>query len=378
MIIHKIPFNMNSLHIKNYKNLEDLQISKLGRVNLIAGENNVGKSSLLEAISIHQSGGSLEWLKRLLEFRGEATDKYVENHLRKEMDSFLSFLPNYDDEHKLELPIILSDTKQNVEIRFVYYTETQVVENGYEGVIRTVIENYNPNSYNDNTGLGLEIATSFGQKILYTFNGAVPRLQTELLRKIQYVRMGDLNTINNPSLFDKLALTPLQKEVVKALQIIESGIADLNFLKDDRRRSRFTRERNENTDERVPYVVFEGESKPRRLSSMGDGINRILTIILAMLNAKDGVLLIDEFENGLHYSVQQKLWKVIFSLSASLNIQVFVTTHSRDAIRAFVAENTKNDGAFIRLERRKDKVVAVTYDNNEDLDLVLEQNIEIR
>ena len=88
--------------------------------------------------------------------------------------------------------------------------------------------------------------------------------------------------------------------------------------------------------------------------------------------------MIDEFENGLHYSVQQKLWKVIFNLSASLNIQVFVTTHSRDAIRAFAAENTKNDGAFIRLERRKDKVVAVTYDNNEDLDLVLEQNIEIR
>lgn len=370
---------MNSLHIKNYKNLEDLQISKLGRVNLIAGENNVGKSSLLEAISIHQSGGSLEWLKRLLEFRGEAADEYVENHLRKEMDSFLSFLPNYDDEHKLDLPIVLSDMKQNVEIRFVYYTETKVVENGYEGVIRTVIVDYNPKSYYDNVALGLEIATSFGQKILYAFNGVVPRLQTELLRKIQYVRMGDLNTINNPSLFDKLALTPLQKEVVKALQIIESGIADLNFLKDDRRRSRlFVREWNIDVDERVPYVVLEGESKPRRLSSMGDGINRILTIILSMLNAKDGVLLIDEFENGLHYSVQQKLWKVIFNLSASLNIQVFVTTHSRDAIRAFAAENTKNDGAFIRLERRKDKIVAVTYDNNEDLDLVLEQNIEIR
>lgn len=367
---------MNSLRIMNYKNLEDLQIGKLGRVNLIAGENNVGKSSLLEAISILQSGGSLEWLKRLLEFRGEATDKYVENHLQKEMDSFLSFLPNYDDEHKLELPIILSDMKQNVEIRFVYFAEMQVTENGFERTVRTVIENDNLDSYNDNMGSGLEIATSFGQKILYTFNGTVPRLQTELLRKIQYVRMGDINTINNPSLFDKLALTPLQKEVVKALQIIESGIADLNFLKDDRHRSRLPRDRNE--DERVPYVVFEGESKPRRLSSMGDGINRILTIILAMLNAKDGVLLIDEFENGLHYSVQQKLWKVIFNLAASLNIQVFVTTHSRDAIRAFAAENIKNDGTFIRLERRKNKVVAVTYDNNEDLDLVLEQNIEIR
>ena len=79
---------MNSLYIKNYKNTESLQIDKLGRVNLIAGENNVGKSSLLEAVSILQSGGSLEWLMQLLEFRGESTDRYVENHQRKELDSF--------------------------------------------------------------------------------------------------------------------------------------------------------------------------------------------------------------------------------------------------------------------------------------------------
>lgn len=367
---------MNSLYIKNYKNLESLQIDKLGRVNLIAGENNVGKSSLLEAVSILQSGGSLEWLMQLLEFRGESTDRYVENHQRKELDSFLSFVPNYDNEYKFELPIMLSDMECKVEIRFVYFTEMQVTEGGFDRTVRTVVENYDPSSYYENIGLGLEITPSLGQKILYTFNGSVPRSQMDLLNKVQYVRMGDINTINNPSLFDKLALTPLQKEVVKALQIIEQRIVDLNFLKDDRRRNRLSRERNE--DERVPYVVFEGESKPRRLSSMGDGINRILTIILAMLNTKEGVLLIDEFENGLHYSVQQKLWKVIFSLSRMLNIQVFVTTHSRDAIRAFVAENIENDGTFIRLERRKSKVVAVTYDNKEDLELVLEQDIEIR
>lgn len=367
---------MNSLYIKNYKNLESLQIDKLGRVNLIAGENNVGKSSLLEAVSILQSGGSFEWLKRLLEFRGEAADRYMEK--RKEMDSFLSFVPNYDDKHKFELPIILSDMEQEVKIRFVYYTEMQITENGIDRTIRSVIENYDPNNYYDDLGFGLEIVPSLGQRVLYTFNGVVPHMQMELLNKVQYVRMGDVNTRNNPSLFDKLALTPLQKEVVKALQIIETGITDLNFLKDDRRRNRFSRERNDDNDERVPYIAIEGEKTPRRLSSMGDGVNRILTIILAMLNAKGGVLLIDEFENGLHYSVQQKLWKVIFNLSRSLDIQVFVTTHSRDAIRAFVAENIENDGTFIRLERRKNKVVAVTYDNKEDLELVLEQDIEIR
>ena len=112
VIIHKSQFNMNRLHIKNFKNLEDLQIDKLGRVNLIAGENNVGKSSLLEAISIFQSGGSLEWLKQLLVFRGESVDSGVENRIQKEMESFLSFIPNYDDSHKFDIPILLSDGVQ--------------------------------------------------------------------------------------------------------------------------------------------------------------------------------------------------------------------------------------------------------------------------
>lgn len=371
VLIHKNPFNMNSLHIQNYKNLEDLQLDKLGCVNLIAGENNVGKSSLLEAISIFQSGGSLEWMKRLLEFRGELVDTGVEDRMQKEMDSFLSFIPNYDDDHKFELPIVISDMDQEVKIRFVHFTETRIIEEDSEQIIRTVIEDYNPDSNYENLFFGIEIASSFGKKVLY--RGVVVGSQKQNGRIMQYVRMGDINTLNNPSLFDRLALTPLQKEVVKALRIIEPRIEDLNFLKDDRRRDRFTPQ-----DRRVPYVLFEGEVKPRRLSSMGDGINRVLTIVLVMLNTKDGVLLIDEFENGLHYSVQQKLWKVIFSLSKSLNIQVFVTTHSRDAIRTFAVENVASDGVFVRLERRKDKVVAVTYDNKGDLELVLEQEIEIR
>lgn len=373
MIIHKSQFNMNSLHIKNYKNLEDLRIDKLGRVNLISGENNVGKSSLLEAISILQSDGHPEWLKRLLAFRGESVDLDVDDRIQKEMESFLSFIPNYDELRKYELPIIITGQEQKVTVRFVRFTEMLQTENGFGRTVRTVIEDYNPYQFYDNLGSGLEITTQSGQKVLYIFGGVVSRSQADSVKSLQYVRMSDMNTINNPSLFDKLALTPLQTEVVEALRIIENGIVGLNYLKDDRHKAGIA-----NGDGRVPYIALEGEKKPRRLSSMGDGINRILTIILAMLNAKDGILLIDEFENGLHYSVQQKLWKVIFALSQSLHVQVFVTTHSRDAIRAFSLENGNNDGVFIRLERRKGQVVAVTYNSNEDLELVLEQDIEIR
>lgn len=65
---------MKSIVIKNYKNIKDLSIDSLAPVNLIVGRNNVGKSTLLEAISIYAAGGNIEWLKELLEFRGESVE----------------------------------------------------------------------------------------------------------------------------------------------------------------------------------------------------------------------------------------------------------------------------------------------------------------
>ena len=69
---------------------------------------------------------------------------------------------------------------------------------------------------------------------------------------------------------------------------------------------------------------------PVPLGSMGDGMLRVLQIILKVFSAQGGFLLIDEFENGLHYSVQEKIWALIFKLAEQLNIQVFATTHSWD------------------------------------------------
>ena len=62
---------MKSLYIKNYKNIRELSIDSLARVNLIVGCNNVGKSTLLEAVSIYLANGNDEWLKTILDFRGE-------------------------------------------------------------------------------------------------------------------------------------------------------------------------------------------------------------------------------------------------------------------------------------------------------------------
>ncbi len=114
---------------------------------------------------------------------------------------------------------------------------------------------------------------------------------------------------------------------------------------------------------------------------MGDGMNRILTIILALVNSQDGYLLIDEFENGLHYTVQEDLWKMIFNLANKLNVQVFATTHSDDCIHAFESvmnsEGNKSEGQYLRLDNIDGQIIPTLY-SSEELDTAADHQIEVR
>lgn len=112
------------------------------------------------------------------------------------------------------------------------------------------------------------------------------------------------------------------------------------------------------------------------MSSMGDGINRILTVILALVNCKGGVFLLDEFETGLHYTVQTQLWRVIFMLSEKLNVQVFATSHSHDCINSFIAVN--RGGQIIRLDNRGGEIVAVNYSDDKEMEFIAQNGVEIR
>ena len=62
---------MKSLYIRNFKNIRELTINRLAKVNLIVGKNSVGKSTLLEALSVYLTQGSDKWLRELLDNRGE-------------------------------------------------------------------------------------------------------------------------------------------------------------------------------------------------------------------------------------------------------------------------------------------------------------------
>ena len=160
-------------------------------------------------------------------------------------------------------------------------------------------------------------------------------------------------------------------DVLTSLCIIAPGVEGYSFVGDPESRIGLGR---------VPIVRIKDIDEPLPLRSLGDGVQRILGIALALVNATDGILLIDEIENGIHYSVQPELWQLIFQLARRLNVQVFATTHSWDCIEGFqkaAQEDKQEDGMLIRLSLKKDEVVATLFDERK-LGIATREQIEVR
>lgn len=130
-------------------------------------------------------------------------------------------------------------------------------------------------------------------------------------------------------------------------------------------------------------VRLKGEPKPLPLNSLGDGAQRMLLLAVALVSAQDKLLLLDEIEAGLHYSVIEKLWETIFEYAKKLNVQVFSTTHSSDAVKTFLYAMGKSkngdEGAYFRMQRNRssEQIEVIAYDA-ERLESALESNLETR
>ena len=117
---------------------------------------------------------------------------------------------------------------------------------------------------------------------------------------------------------------------------------------------------------------------------MGGGFARLMELTLAFAEVKDGSILIDEIENGLHHAVLQSVWERISHLSRRFNVQVFATTHSYECIaaahEAFKHAELDDDFSLIRLQRnrRTGRIECIAYDDKDALDYAMEYEREVR
>ncbi len=349
---------LNSLEIRRFRAFDHLQIERLGRVNLIVGKNNVGKTCLLEAIQLYARSGSPALIAELLGSRDE---------------SRLSNL----DAVAINFPDLLPGLKY---LFFGRREITNFLETIQIGPVNTpdktlTITIGGFSSYNTVDDQGPRFSIHMGKKQLVNFSlssSTYPRLPLTELRGTTCVSVqaGGLSRGQIGELWDGIALTNLEKEILAALQLIAPGTEGINLVGDLASKIR----------ERISIVKIMDIDEPLPLRSLGDGMQRIFGIALALVNAKDGMLLIDEFENGIHYTVQTDLWRLIFQVARRLNVQVFATTHSWDCIEAFqkaAQEDTQSEGVLIRLESKKGKIVATLFDEQE-LGIATREQIEVR
>ena len=151
-------------------------------------------------------------------------------------------------------------------------------------------------------------------------------------------------------------------------------------------------------------VRLEGEDSPVPLNGLGGGLVHVFHLAVALeysLLARDNrqaslfgegenvsegepsrLLLIDEIENGVHYTIHPTLWRAVFRLAREHNVQVFATTHSLDCLTGFaraVAESKENDGLAIRLEKVEgEEQTGTVIIDREDLPIVVRDSIEVR
>ncbi len=360
---------LNSLEIRNFRAFHDLKIEHLGRVNLIVGKNNVGKTSLLEALQLYAHKDSTPtFIWDIMRTRHEIRQPLAN---MRDMLAALKFLfyGRKDIRPGLE-PIKIGPMNRSGETLSIA-VDWSVLEILADG--RKNVRPLQPGEDYIADNLLPRFVIVVGNALVnYPIDPSVPesiiRLNTNEIPSV-FTSANGLSNQRLTELWDGIALTNLEDDVLAALRLIAPGVKGLNFVSTPLSGS-----------ERIPVVRIADIDEPLPLYSLGDGMLRALGIALALVNAKDGLLLIDEFENGLYYAIQPDLWRFIFQVARRLNVQVFATTHSWDCIEAFqkaMRADQQEDGLLIRLESKKGEIVATLYDKRE-LGIATRERIEVR
>ena len=342
---------LDSLLIENFRLIRHLKIPTLARVNLLVGKNSVGKSTILEALRLFTQRNH-ETIWAILEAREEGENS---PHTAERKIQSLRYLFHNRPNLYQQIPddLAISSSVDWLKVQFEFENDMGISDLEpipYQSSPRLVIR------YNDRT-----VAIDQFDINRPVLNHASP------LHAI-FVSATSLDEQLVKQLWGRIALTPRKQVVIEALQTIMADVEDLGIINNP-----------ELGETELTAVKLRHTETPIPLRSLGEGATRLFAIILALVNSANGLLLIDEIESGLHYSVQHALWQIIFDQAHKLNVQVFATTHSNDCIRTFQEIANRHDevGLLIRLERRQGDIVAVALDE-EALSVATEQAIEVR
>ena len=389
VIAHKL--HLASLTIQGFRGVNELTIPRLGQVTLLAGMNGVGKTTVLDALQVYAARGQYAALTSLFRRREEssvATDEDNDSisvpdwrslFYRRKIDKGASISIGPIDGSKLVVkPTDLregqGDFFSHMFLEFQEDTPFHAIQVEF-AQHRQVLPWVVPFEETDSTsGYGLAYARltrelrRFAESNRFPGSGTLPPIV-----RCESLGPGVVGNADLVRFWDSVALTDDEELAVDALRLIfGDSVQRVAIVGDDGFAGRRIGRR--------AVVRLKSQTHPVPLKSLGDGAVRLFGVALALANSKDGFLLIDEAENGIHHSVQIDFWRMILETARQNNVQVVATTHSWDCIRGFahaVNEVEGADGLLVRLEKEEAVLRPIEY-SRADLRVVAEQGIEVR
>ena len=276
---------IKEIEIKNFKCFNDFKAEGFGRVNLIGGKNNVGKTAFMEAIYVNVSSHNIEALYSSIFFN---------SFIRKRLE-YISKAITMEDKKKFLEKINFYSSISNIRL-CKFEVSNKDGEKSYNFLIDSDEKIVNINSFSYDLMLIKDIEFLYSQGVS----------NNKLKRFYEVVQIKDKEEV-----------------LFTYINEFDSNILNFKIIGGDK-----------------PQCKIE-EGIYRDIDEFGDGLKHYISIICSLYACENGYLFIDEIDNGIHYTQLDKLWEIILTISKEQNVQVFATTHSKECIESYARMTKK-------------------------------------
>lgn len=367
-----------TIDIKAYRGLKNITLQNLSRVNILVGENNTGKTSILEAIQLLRDPEVVDNVLSIAKKR-QPRNIMVQSANLIPFDEFLYSFPVQGEQK--DIVIYATDyelKKWHIElcgtIKKEIYDKEDLSESeqrrydlycGEDGEISVISGNF------------LYISENLTSENSYSFRETQLRpdmsmketldIKKENMSRVSIVYISPMDVYTNRVLnanFYKGMRVSEKETLIQLLRLFDERIIGIEIGMLNAK----------------PTILIELENIGLMpVSLFGDGLKKILTLASAIVKTKHGIILIDEFETGIHQRALVQVADWIASAAEERDIQIFLTTHSSEAVNALVQAQKKQqiDMSAYRLEHYMGDTFVKQFRSDELLELVNKQGMDI-
>lgn len=363
---------ISELNIEQYRGIKALSLNNLGKINIIAGANNCGKTSILEVIKSLESPNNVRAWRFFSRREGNSMRASTSVY-----DTMKSLFPMTSDNERKKVCYhgIYNDEKFQVELT-AKFIETIVTEEQLTGMnySRRMMRDEHEEEEYETAAMLIDYKVNdaiCGKDVLYGIQKGFPKDEVEqikvIVRNVQYISPTQ-HAQNNLFLNALMTDAELYEQFVDIMKEFDPGFISINSVEEEKTLGR-------------KYVVLSKEHKEGLLlNAYGDGMKKAMLLLSAVLKAKSGILLLDEFETAIHVSAMDKVFRWILETAVKLDVQIFMTSHSLEAISTVLkcCPKLQEDIRMITLIKSEDVIKVRNVDARKAVQLLEEYGLELR